>query len=105
MGTVAQLRVLNPSCVAGYREAKKQMQKPDQSALPANATNPSGIDTLTPEEVRDRIRAGWRAVRFEFCVSFLLATIRRQSGVYLTESWQERWPFVSANFRRSQSPE
>lgn len=67
------------------------MQKPDQSALPAGTTNPPGIDTLTPEEVRDRIRAGWRAVRFEFCVSFLLATIRRQSGVYLTERWQERY--------------
>jgi len=67
------------------------MQKPDQSALPAGATNPPGIDTFTPEEVRDRVRAGWRAVRFEFCVSFVLATIRRQSAVYLTESWQERY--------------
>lgn len=67
------------------------MQKPDQSALPASAANPSGIGPLAPEEVRNRIRAGWRAVRFEFCVSFWLATIRRQSAVYLTECWQERY--------------
>ena len=34
---------------------------------------------------------GARLVRFEFCISLLLFTLRRQSPVYLTESWQERY--------------
>src|SRR6266404_2934600 len=63
------------------------MQTPSQE-LPASMGNGLG---LPPEAVRERIRLGWRCVRFESCASFLIATIRRQSGVYLTESWQERY--------------
>ncbi|WP_171472475.1 hypothetical protein [Frigoriglobus tundricola] len=43
------------------------------------------------EELRTRIAAGARCVRFEFCFSLLFVTIRRQSDVYLTHSWQERY--------------
>ena len=44
-----------------------------------------------PEEIRTQVAAGARLVRFEFCISLLLFTIRRQSPVYLTESWQGRY--------------
>jgi hypothetical protein len=30
-------------------------------------------------------------VRFEFCFSALLFTVRRQSPIYLTDSWQDRY--------------
>jgi hypothetical protein len=50
----------------------------------------AGHGPLPPEEVRARIAAGARLVRFEWCVSALLCTVRRQSAVYLTDSWQER---------------
>jgi hypothetical protein len=43
------------------------------------------------EEVRSRVEVGARLVRFEFCLSFLFVTIRRQSPLYLTESWQDRY--------------
>lgn len=46
---------------------------------------------MSPEQLRARVRAGSRCVRFECCVSFLIATLRRQSPVYLTNSWQERY--------------
>ena len=46
---------------------------------------------LFPEEIRTRVAAGARLVRFEFCFSFILFTIRRQSPIYLTQSWQERY--------------
>lgn len=44
-----------------------------------------------PEEIRTRVGAGSRLVRFEFCFSFLFVTVRRQSSLFLTESWQERY--------------
>ncbi len=46
---------------------------------------------LFAEEIRTRVAAGARLVRFEICISLLLFTIRRQSAVYLTESWQDRY--------------
>ncbi len=46
---------------------------------------------MFPEEIRTRVAEGARLVRFEFCVSALVFTIRRQSAVYLTSSWQERY--------------
>jgi len=49
------------------------------------------LESLPPGEIRERIRLGWRCVRFESCFSFLVATIRRQSAVYMTENWQERY--------------
>ena len=50
-----------------------------------------GSRPLFEEELRTRIAAGARCVRFEFCFSLLFVTIRRQSDVYLTHSWQERY--------------
>jgi hypothetical protein len=44
-----------------------------------------------PEEIRTRIARGARLVRFEFCVSFLVFTVRRQSPIFITESWQGRY--------------
>jgi hypothetical protein len=46
---------------------------------------------LSPEEVRARVGAGARLVRFEYCFSLIVFTIRRQSPIYLTESWQGRY--------------
>jgi hypothetical protein len=51
----------------------------------------AGSQPLFLEEIRTRVAAGARLVRFEFCVSALLFTVRRQSPVYLTSSWQERY--------------
>ena len=50
-----------------------------------------GSRPLLPEQIRTRVAAGARLVRFEFCVSLLLFTIRRQSPIYLTDSWQGRY--------------
>lgn len=38
-----------------------------------------------------RIREGARCVRFEYCVSALVATVRRQSAIYLTTSPGQRF--------------
>ena len=67
------------------------MQNSDQIVPITDTVALSGLAPLSPEEVRDRLRAGWRGVRFECCVSMLVATVRRQSAVYLTESWQQRY--------------
>ncbi|MBX9581739.1 MAG: hypothetical protein K2X87_15660 [Gemmataceae bacterium] len=45
---------------------------------------------LAADEVARRLRAGWQCVRFEHCLSFLLATVRRQSGIHLTRDWRSR---------------
>jgi hypothetical protein len=50
-----------------------------------------GLRPLFADELRIRVASGVRLVRFEFCFSFLLFTVRRQSPVYLTESWQSRY--------------
>jgi hypothetical protein len=44
-----------------------------------------------PAELRVRLADGWRCVRFESVVSVGFATLRRQSAVHLTESWQKRY--------------
>jgi hypothetical protein len=44
-----------------------------------------------PDEIRAHVMAGARLVRFEICISVLLVTIRRQSPIYLTDSWQDRY--------------
>ena len=46
----------------------------------------SPVTELTADEVRARVAAGARLVRFELCVSALVFTVRRQSTVYLTTS-------------------
>ncbi|AWM41041.1 hypothetical protein GobsT_03640 [Gemmata obscuriglobus] len=50
-----------------------------------------GTRPLFAEELRTRIAAGSRCVRFEYCFSLLFVTVRRQSPVYLTGSWQVRY--------------
>ena len=50
-----------------------------------------GSRPLFDEELRTRIAAGARCVRFEYCLSVLFFTVRRQSPVYLTTSWQQRY--------------
>jgi hypothetical protein len=45
---------------------------------------------LTADEVRARVAAGARLVRFELCVSALVFTLRRQSEVYLTDTRRQR---------------
>ncbi len=66
-------------------------QTPDQSASGQEWIPLAGSRPLLPEQIRSRVMAGARLVRFEFCVSLLLFTIRRQSPLYLTESWQGRY--------------
>ncbi|MBY0458920.1 MAG: hypothetical protein K2V38_16400 [Gemmataceae bacterium] len=50
-----------------------------------------GSRPLFDEELRARVAGGARCVRFEYCLSFLFATARRQSPVYLTDCWQDRY--------------
>ncbi len=50
-----------------------------------------GSRPLFDEELRTRLATGSRCVRFEFCFSLLFVTVRRQSPVYLTDSWQQRY--------------
>ena len=50
-----------------------------------------GTRPLFAEELRTKVGAGARCVRFEFCFSLLFFTVRRQSPVYLTTSWQQRY--------------
>jgi len=51
----------------------------------------AGAGPLFADEILVRLRDGWRCVRFEWCISFGVATFRRQSAVYLTATWQERY--------------
>jgi hypothetical protein len=67
-------------------------QTPDQNRAGATELlDFRGTRPLFAEELRTRLAAGARCVRFEFCLSFLFFTILRQSPVYLTVSWQERY--------------
>ena len=67
------------------------MQKMDQIVPKGEPLALAGVDPITPEELRWRVGEGWRCVRFEVCISFLIATVRRHSPVYLTDSWQNRY--------------
>jgi hypothetical protein len=67
-------------------------QTVDQNPLPATGLlDFRGSRPIFEEELRTRLAAGARCVRFEFCFSLLFVTVRRQSPVYLTNSWQERY--------------
>lgn len=70
---------------------RKELQTTDQMTVSSNLLNLGGGRALFPEEIRTRVAAGARLVRFEFCLSALFFTVRRQSPVYLTESWQDRY--------------
>jgi hypothetical protein len=67
------------------------MQNSDQTPPGSDLILLAGSRPRFPEEVRSRVVAGARLVRFEFCLSILFVTIRRQSPLYLTESWQDRY--------------
>ena len=67
------------------------MQTTDQTPSVSDLIALGGSRPLFPDEIRTRVAAGARLVRFEFCVSFLFVTLRRQSPVYLTVSRQERY--------------
>jgi len=67
------------------------VQTTDQNPTDPERFALGGTRPLLPDEVRARVAAGARLVRFEFCASVLLFTVRRQSPVYLTESWQGRY--------------
>ena len=66
-------------------------QTADQSPFGQELTALGGSRALFPEEIRTRVAAGARLVRFEFCFSLILFTIRRQSPIFFTESWQGRY--------------
>jgi hypothetical protein len=66
-------------------------QTADQSLADPSLIALSGSRPLFPEEIRARVAAGARLVRFEYCISLIVFTIRRQSRIYLTKSWQERY--------------
>lgn len=67
------------------------MHTTDITATPSTLISLAGTEGLFPEEVRARVATGARLVRFEYCISAIVFTIRRQSAVYLTQSWQERY--------------
>jgi hypothetical protein len=66
-------------------------QTTDQSPAESASIALAGSRPLFAEELRSRVSAGARIVRFEFCFSLVVFTIRRQSPLYLTDSWQERY--------------
>lgn len=66
------------------------MLNPVQKSHQIQAIEPLPV-AFDADELRARLAGGWRCVRFETCVSVGLATLRRQSRVYLTESWQSRY--------------
>lgn len=67
------------------------MQTTDQTTDESALIDLGGSRPLFAEEVRTRVAAGARLVRFEFCISALVFTIRRQSAVSITDSWQQRY--------------
>jgi len=58
---------------------------------PSELLHLRGTRPLFDEELRARVADGARCVRFEFCFSLLFVTVRRQSPVYLTRSWHQRY--------------
>jgi hypothetical protein len=47
-----------------------------------------GMDGLSPAQVQDEVLRGGRFVVFEYCVSFLVTTLRRSSDVYFVRAGQ-----------------
>lgn len=69
-----------------------EVQNVDQSAPTGSGLLAlRGTRPLFAEELRTRVEAGAKCVRFEYCFSLLAVTVRRQSPVYLTHSWQQRY--------------
>jgi hypothetical protein len=67
------------------------LQDSDKKSSASRLIRLAASRPLFPEEIRTHVSAGARLVRFEICVSFVFATVRRQSPLYLTDSWQERY--------------
>jgi len=67
------------------------LQNSDQLPSASDLIHFAGTRPRFPEEVRTCIASGAHLVRFEFCFSLLFFTIRRQSPLYLTHSWQDRY--------------
>ena len=63
-----------------------QIQPGVTNLIPLRGSRP-----LFEEELRTRLAAGARCVRFEYCISVLVVTFRLQSPLYLTYSWHERY--------------
>ena len=59
--------------------------------MASNVITLAGNPPQLSEEVHSQLAEGARLVRFEFCISFLFVTLRRQSPLYLTDSWQDRY--------------
>ena len=70
---------------------EKEQDSGQRSTSAAELLHLRGSRPLFGEELRTRVAAGARCVRFEYCFSLLFVTVRRQSPVYLTSSWQERY--------------
>lgn len=51
----------------------------------------SHLESLSADEIRELVDRGYRFVRFVRCTSFLIATFRHESRIYLTENWQGRY--------------
>jgi hypothetical protein len=67
------------------------MHSSNQLSCASKLIHLAGSRPLFLEEIHSRVMAGARLVRFEICLSFLFVTIRRQSPLYLAESWQDRY--------------
>jgi hypothetical protein len=49
----------------------------------ATAVNIHGAEYLSPAELEAELAAGGRVVYYEFCISFLILTLRCPTGLYL----------------------
>lgn len=67
------------------------MQTPGQPTARHPVLIPLATEPVFSDELLARIRRGERCVRFEYCVSVGVATFRRQSAVYLTTDWRDRY--------------
>jgi hypothetical protein len=63
----------------------------NQNQTPVLAIRSIPTQSILPDVLRTQVASGARLVRFECCISLLMFTIRRQSPVYLTTSWHERY--------------
>jgi len=59
---------------------------------------PKGIEGMTNEEIQREIERGGKFVIFPFCVSILVMTFRRSSGIYFIRNGEmalaKGWPFA-----------
>jgi hypothetical protein len=67
------------------------MQNSDQNQARSTLIHLAGSTPQFAEQVRSRVDSGARLVRFEICISLVFVTIRRQSPLYLTDTWQDRY--------------